>query len=319
MSDVFAQSRAFEELVRWAHGWNVDADIERAFQEDLGTKRTDVTSEMMIDRKQDGVAVVASREPGRLAGLALLSEVVLHASAMDVEPTPHKADGDMLAPGDQIATLRGSLRDILKVERTLLNYLTHLSGVATLTAKYVEAVAGTNAKIYDTRKTLPGLRWLQKYAVTCGGGHTHRLGLYDAMLVKDNHIAHIPLDELPDRLADAAEHARKKVKGLKFVEVEVDSLDQLARVLTAPIDMVLLDNMTNDQLCEAVTMRNERASHVELEASGGVGLDTVGEIAATGIDRVSVGALTHSAPALDIGLDIATGSDPTPGSAPEAL
>ncbi len=301
--------RDFQSLIDWAEGWPLDDDIERAIDEDLGRRRHDVTSEALIDRRTPGHAALVARQPGTLCGAVLIREVILHASA-HVDVDLRLSDGGKLNAGQTIATLRGPLRDVLRVERTLLNYLTHLSGVATLTARYVEAVAGTSAVICDTRKTLPGLRWLQKYAVKCGGGTTHRIGLYDAVLIKDNHLAHIPPDELADRIVEAVEHAnqrqllRHRSRPIKFFEVEVDTLEQLRRVLAAPIDIVLLDNMPPDQLRQAVALRDELAPRVQLEASGGIGLDTVRAIAETGVDRISVGALTHSAPALDIGLDI---------------
>ena len=206
--------------------------------------------------------------------------------------------------GDVVGTLSGSLRGILAVERVLLNLLTHLSGIATLTAAYVAQVAGTSADIYDTRKTIPGLRDLAKYAVACGGGCNHRMGLHDAVLVKDNHIAHIAPAELPGALARMVVAARAAKPRPTFVEIEVDTLDQLRAVLPTGPDIVLLDNMAPDQLRDAVALRNAAAPGVLLEASGGVTLETVGAIARTGVDRIAVGALTHSAPALDLGLDI---------------
>jgi len=305
----------FQALIRWAHGWPLDDDIERALREDLGRRRHDVTSEALIDKQTTGQATLIAREPGVTCGIVLIREVVLHASAhLDTEL--HVSDGDAITTGAHLATFTGTLRDILRVERTVLNYLTHLSGIATLTRQYTDAIAGTGAVVCDTRKTLPGLRWLQKYAVKCGGGTTHRLGLHDAVLIKDNHIAHIPPDELAQRIAEAVERAHKKQvllkkpRPLKFIMVEVDTLDQLERVLPAPIDFVLLDNMPPDVLRQAVEMRDKRAPKVKLEASGGITLETIRAVAESGVDRISVGALTHSAASLDIGLDIA----PAPGS-----
>lgn len=301
----------FQSLIEWAHGWPLDDDLERSIDEDLGRRRHDVTSEALIDRRTPGRAAVVARQPGTLCGAVLIREIILHASA-HVEVDLRLGDGDTLSAGATIALLQGPLRDVLRVERTLLNYLTHLSGVATLTTRYVQAVAGTGAVICDTRKTLPGLRWLQKYAVRCGGGTTHRSGLYDAVLIKDNHLAHLPLEQLTERITEAMEHVKQphllkhRQRAIKFFAVEVDTLAQLERVLAAPIDIVLLDNMPPDVLRQAVAMRDRLAPKVLLEASGGVGLDTVRAIAETGVDRISVGALTHSAPALDIGLDIET-------------
>jgi nicotinate-nucleotide pyrophosphorylase (carboxylating) len=192
------------------------------------------------------------------------------------------------------------MRDILAIERTGLNFLQRLSGVASLTWAYVDAVRDLPCQILDTRKTTPGWRLLEKYAVRCGKGQNHRLGLYDGILIKDNHLAAIE-DEFD--IATAALSAREHWGGRLPIEVEVDSLDQLDKVLPARPDFVLLDNMSIDQMSEAVRRRNAVASQVKLEASGGVTLDTVRAIAETGVDRISVGALTHSAPAMDIALD----------------
>ena len=182
----------------------------------------------------------------------------------------------------------------------MLNFLGRLCGIATLTDRYVQAVAGTGAEIYDTRKTTPGWRGLEKYAVRCGGGRSHRRGLYDAILIKDNHLGAIELKDLGPRLADARRRAE-----VAFVEVEVETLKQLEVVLGFEVDVVLLDNMNPGQITEAVSMRNAQAPQVKLEASGGIDLQTVRAVAETGVDRIAVGALTHSAPALDVGLDFA--------------
>lgn len=286
--------------------------IARAREEDLGPRGVDVTSEQLVPAGHSCEAVVRARQPGRLAGVALLAAIVeVYNAALrgspPVEVRGGAQDGQAVEMGGVVARLTGSMRGVLAVERVALNFLTHLSGVATLTHRFVQAVAGTRAKIYDTRKTLPGLRALEKYAVACGGGHNHRFGLYDAVLVKDNHIAQVA----PGQLGQALQELVKKVGGLSpppaFIEVEVDSLDQLERVLEdvpAGIDVVLLDNMPLDQIQEAVEIRYLLAPHVQLEASGGVTLQNVRQIALTGVDRISVGAITHSAPALDLGLDI---------------
>ncbi len=212
-------------------------------------------------------------------------------------------------------------RGLFAVERLLLNFLGRLSGIATLTRKYVDLVAGTKARIFDTRKTTPGWRRLEKYAVCCGGGWNHRGGLFEAMLIKDNHLAwgagegavslsggYTPAEAVLKARRYIAEHAEKSDPSAIIIEVEVDSLDQLDRVLTAGPDIVLLDNMTIQQLREAVALRDKIDASVELEASGGVTLSTVRQIAETGIERISVGALTHSAPALDFGLDWVQGA-----------
>ncbi|MEO0474819.1 MAG: carboxylating nicotinate-nucleotide diphosphorylase [Planctomycetota bacterium] len=277
--------------------------ITTARFEDLGPDGIDATSACFVDEADTGRATFVNRRPGTIAGLALLEtigEVYGGRVAFDL----HIEDAQPVEAMTSLATMTGQMRDLLAIERVALNLLTHLSGVATLTAQYVSRCVGTKAGIYDTRKTLPGLRGLQKYAVTCGGGKTHRMGLYDAVLIKDNHLAGTPLDQLAGKLTHSVEHARKAVPGLKFVMVEVDTLEQLAEVLKAPIDLVLLDNMRPSLLEQAVAMRDAAAPAIELEASGGINLDTVANIAKTGIDRISVGALTHSAPSLDIGLDI---------------
>lgn len=251
-------------------------------------------------------ATMIVRESGCVAGLVALDRVV---NAYDASVTLKffQKDGDIVQVGQTLATLQGSLASILMIERVALNLVSHLSGIATLTRRYVDAIAtvpGACAKIYDTRKTLPGWRGLQKYAVACGGGATHRSGLYDAMLIKDNHIAHLQATSLASAVDQAARQARQQYPDLQFVQVEVDTLEQLAEVLTTSVDIVLLDNMPSDTLRQAVTMRDQTASHIKLEASGGVNLKTVAAIASTGVDRISVGALTHSPRALDIGLDI---------------
>ena len=277
--------------------------IETARLEDLGPSGIDATSLCFIDEKTKGSATFVNRQPGVIAGLALLNTIG-EVYGGRASFTLHAQDGQAVEAMTPLATMAGPLRDLLAIERVALNLLTHLSGVASLTAQYVGQCAGTKAGIYDTRKTLPGLRGLQKYAVACGGGETHRMGLYDAVLIKDNHLAGTPLEQLADKLAEATDHARQTVPGLKFVMVEVDTLEQLTEVLKAPVDLVLLDNMPSDVLKQAVAMRDQDAPTIELEASGGVNLDTVGDIAMTGVNRISVGALTHSATSLDIGLDI---------------
>jgi nicotinate-nucleotide pyrophosphorylase (carboxylating) len=210
-------------------------------------------------------------------------------------------DGAEIRAGQALADVRGRMRLILMGERTALNFLQHLSGVATQTRRYVDAVDGLPVKILDTRKTTPCWRLLEKYAVRCGGGHNHRLGLYDGVLIKDNHIA--PFGSGPQAIIQAIRAARTKVGHTVPLEIEVDTLDQLDTALAEKPDIVLLDNMSLEQMREAVRRRNAVAPQVQLEASGGVTLDTVRSIAETGVDRISVGALTHSAPALDIALD----------------
>jgi nicotinate-nucleotide pyrophosphorylase (carboxylating) len=279
----------------------LDAVIDLALAEDLGDVG-DVTSRATIPAGQTGRAAVVARAPGVLAGIEAAARV-----AERVDPglrfEPRLADGAPLSKGDVIATLAGPMRSLLSAERTLLNFLQRLSGVATLTRQYVDAVAGLKVQVLDTRKTTPGWRLLEKAAVRAGGGTNHRVGLYDAILIKDNHLAavrgeHGPRHEIEVAIARCLEGS----PGLP-VEVEVDSLDQLAVALKCGSEVVLLDNMSVGDLKEAVRMRNATAPGVLLEASGGVNLTTIRGIAETGVDRISVGALTHSAKALDIALD----------------
>lgn len=278
--------------------------LELARDEDL-SDAGDVTADAMGASTERVVASVRSRAQGVASGLVCLP-LVRDVFGTSVEITLDRKDGDGFSSGDTLATIRGQLAEVVTIERTLLNLLGRMCGVATLTRRYVDAVAGARARIVDTRKTTPGLRAFEKYAVRCGGGASHRLGLYDAVLIKDNHIATIPLRDLTSELARAATKARRE-HDLLFVEVEVDSLEQFERVLAVDsglIDVALLDNMTPDTMREAVRRRDASGSRLLLEASGGVRLETVRAIADTGVDRISVGALTHSAVCLDLGLDI---------------
>ena len=289
--DAFVSSETLEALVRCA------------VVEDLGADRRDITTACTVSADQRGKGRIVARERGRLCGTALVPTIV-SVYGGDVRVSDVLTDGSELRSGQIAAVLQGPLASLLIMERVILNFMGHLSGVATLTARYVDAVAGTRARIYDTRKTLPGLRGLQKYAVVCGGGSNHRLGLHDAVLIKDNHIAHLSTQELPNFLTQAFAQARLARPGPKFVEVEVDTLDQLKQVLPCRPDRVLLDNMCASQLCEAVVTRDRLAPQVELEASGCVRLETALEVARTGVEMISVGAMTHSAPALDLAMDI---------------
>jgi nicotinate-nucleotide pyrophosphorylase (carboxylating) len=275
--------------------------IALALAEDLGTS-TDVTTGALISRDQIGSVSIVARASGVLAGLTV-AQMVLAEVDPAVNLKPQAADSAHLAPGQVVARISGPVRSLLIAERTCLNFLTHLSGIATLTRRYVDAIAGSRADIYDTRKTLPGWRALQKYAVTAGGGKNHRMGLYDMVLIKDNHLAAWRAAAGERSLAAAVRAAQRLVPAGIDIEIEVDTLEQLADALAGDPDIVLLDNMSLDQMREAVAMRNDRAPGVELEASGGVSLETVAAIAATGVERISVGALTHSAPALDLAFD----------------
>ena len=233
-----------------------------------------------------------------------LLEEILAGFGMEAEAELAAVDGDKINAGAVVATLEGRHADLLTVERTMLNLLGHLSGIATATRRLVDLVAGTRAAICETRKTLPGLRGLQKYAVYCGGGRLHRFGLFDAALFKDNHLA--TMRSLGTDLEAACRAARTKGQ-IRFVEVEVDTLDQLDTVLSfepGVVDIILLDNMPPEMIAEAVQRRDDRRPGVELEASGGISEATIQAVAQAGVDRISVGALTHSVQNLDLGFDL---------------
>ena len=274
--------------------------LTMALAEDLGPTG-DRTSLSTISPDQKARANVVIRSPGVLAGLEIV-ERVCRAVDPSIIVERKSADGDRMERNHVIAHVAGPMRGVLSAERTFLNFLQHLSGVATLTRRYVDALAGCRARILDTRKTLPGWRLLDKYAVRMGGGTNHRIGLYDAILIKDNHLVGLKDDPQPVRRAVELARSWPGNAGLS-VEVEVDSLQQLEQVLPIHPEIVLLDNMTNDDLKASESMKNELAPNTLLEASGGVNLQTVRGMAETGVDRISVGAITHSAPALDIALD----------------
>ena len=284
--------------------------IELARDEDLGLGeyRDDITSLAWHMPEDFASAMLVSRSACIVGGLAALPMLV-QAFAPRTSWKPSATDGERLEPGRVLGELLGPSREVLALERTMLNIISRLSGVATLTSRYVaEAALGsgsTPARVYDTRKTTPGLRLLEKYAVRCGGGFCHRLGLYDAVLIKDNHLAAARKQDLVARLVEVSRRARS-TRPLRFVEAEADTLEQFETFLSLPadtLDVVLLDNMTPDQLRRAVEMRADRRSSIVLEASGGVSLGTIKEIAATGVDRISAGAITHGATWADIGLD----------------
>jgi len=272
----------------------IEQAVRRALDEDLG-RAGDITSAATIPAGKKAKARLVARKAGVLAGLACAAQS-FRAIDASVSFRTRMRDGAKLAANAAIADIEGSAVAILSGERVALNFVGHLSGIATLTAAYVAKLAHTGAKITDTRKTLPGLRALEKYAVRCGGGANHRFGLDDAVLIKDNHIA------VAGSVAAALQAARAAVGHLVKVEIEVDSLDQLAQVLnTGGADAVLFDNMDAATLKRAVDMARGK---LVTEASGGVTLETVARIAETGVEVISVGALTHSAPALDVALDI---------------
>jgi nicotinate-nucleotide pyrophosphorylase (carboxylating) len=280
--------------------------IEMALAEDLGD-RGDLTAIATIPVEARGSAIFRTRKAGVLAGMPVL-EMLVERFELNPGFEAMLADGTLLAPGAEIARVEGPMRSLLAMERTALNFLQRLSGIATLTARFVAAVAGTNARILDTRKTTPGWRALEKYAVRAGGGHNHRIGLYDGVLIKDNHLDWLATG--PDPIGTALRSARAHTSPETIVEIEVDTLDQFDRALECRPDIILVDNFLLDALSEAVRRRNGRAPGVRLEASGGIDLGTVAAIASTGVDRISVGALTHSAPALDIGLDFDRSAKP---------
>ena len=275
---------------------DVDDVIARALGEDLGAEG-DVTSRVSLPSDLLGRARIEARANGVLAGLPVAERV---AAAVDpgIGFDARRADGDRLAPGDVVAELHGTARSIMAAERTALNFLTHLSGIATLTREFVDACRGTDSQVLCTRKTLPGLRSLERYAVECGGGRLHRAGLHDGVLLKDNHVA------LAGGVGEAVRRARANAPHTLRVEVEVESLEQLDEALVAGADAILLDNADVETVRKAVDMVGDR---VPLEISGGMTVDRVREIAPLGRLLISVGRITHSAPALDLALEVGPG------------
>jgi nicotinate-nucleotide pyrophosphorylase (carboxylating) len=272
---------------------NIDDAVARALDEDLGADG-DLTTHATVEPGRLAVAEFVSRQDGVIAGLPVVAAVLTAVGQGRVQLEYGSADGAQVSAGEVLGTVRGPLRDLLTAERTALNFLGHLSGVATLTRRWVDEVGGTGAQIRDTRKTLPGLRALEKYAVRCGGGANHRMSLSDAALVKDNHVV------AAGGVVRAFELVRAAYPALPL-EIEVDTVAQAVEVIDAGADLVLLDNMTTSDLRAVVEYAAGRAV---LEASGGLTLDRAREVAETGVDYLAVGALTHSAPVLDIGLDL---------------
>jgi nicotinate-nucleotide pyrophosphorylase (carboxylating) len=270
-----------------------EKSVKEALLEDLG-RAGDITSEAIFNKNIKIEATLVARKCGVLCGTAT-ALTAFQLIDPEIKYDNILIDTALVNSGDIIARINGSATSILAAERVALNFLGHLSGISTLTAKYVSQISHTHAKICDTRKTTPNLRALEKYAVSCGGGVNHRFGLDDAILIKDNHIA------VAGGVAAALRAAKQKIGHLVKIEIEVDTLDQLHEALSEGVDVVLLDNMSLTQLAEAVRMINKQALS---EASGGISLDTVAAVAETGVDLISVGALTHSAPVLDVGLDI---------------
>lgn len=269
------------------------ATVRRALEEDVG--RGDVTTDALVPVDRRASACLVARRPGRLAGL----EVALTAFRLldpDVTIVRYRRDGHDVRAGAKLARIAGRARALLTAERVALNLLGRLSGVATATARAVAAAAGTKARIADTRKTTPGLRRLEKYAVRVGGGVNHRFGLDDGVLIKDNHVA------LSGGIRAAVERVRRDARHMLKIEVECDTLTQVDEALACGVDAILLDNMTTARIAAAV---RRAAGRAKIEASGGVTLEKVPAIAAAGVDLISIGSLTHSAPALDVGLDFA--------------
>ena len=270
--------------------------IDAAFAEDVIFG--DPTTDVLISPELTGRAALVTRDSGVLAGIDLATAVFQRFDP-SLRSEALVPDGSSISPGDRLAQVSGSVASILKAERTAVNFLQHLSGVASETRRYVDAVSGLHAKIVDTRKTTPGLRKLEKYAVRMGGGQNHRQNLADGILIKDNHIQAMALQGLG--IGDVVKRANARASHTIKVEVEVDTIAQLQEVLDAGADLILLDNMSTKQMRGAVEITDGRAV---LEASGGITLETVRSIAETGVDIISVGALTHSAPALNVSLDM---------------
>ena len=295
--------------------------IELSLIEDTGAadlkKGVDCTTDAIVPHDSTATAAFVSRDHGIVSGIEV-AKLVVESFAPRVELKQLKRDGDAVAPKETIATLSGPAHDILTVERTCLNFMCRLSGISSLSRQYVDRVSGTDAKVLDTRKTTPGWRRLEKYAVACGGGTNHRMGLYDAVMLKDNHLAffrsQVPneADVIPKALGQARQWITDRASSLPngdatILQLEVDTIEQFEISIAASNevtpDIVLLDNMSLEQLSQAVAIRDAKSPEVLLEASGGVNLETIAAIAETGVDRVSVGALTHSAINFDIGLD----------------
>ena len=287
---------------------DLQALVRLAITEDL-RDQVDWTTVSLIDEFREGGCQIVPRKAGICAGNSLVQWIVEEFDG-DLKVQTHQEDGSQLLPKQAIASITGNVRDLLTAERTILNILCRLCGIATLTRSYVDAISGTSARLYDTRKTTPGWRLIEKYAVGCGGGYNHRSGLHDGFLIKDNHLALAGGSDGPIPASDAAKKALKwrggtveRMSTPEMVEIEVDSLEQFRDVLPSTPDIILLDNFSLDQLSQAVAIRDRESSTVELEASGNVTIETIREIAKTGVDRISSGALTHQAQSLDLGLD----------------
>lgn len=284
--------------------------LDLAVREDLDREH-DWSTLSLIPESATGEVNIVARQEGVLAGSRII-DLMIDELELDIEAADHLSDRSAMMPGDKLITLSGSVRDLLTTERIVLNFLGRLVGIATLTRTYVQQIAGTAAQVYDTRKTTPGWRRLEKYAVQCGGGTNHRTGLYEAVMLKDNHLAwYTQFTGKSAQLGDLVGIVRQflidqlgEANGSqRIIEIEVDRIEQLKEVLPSQPDIVLLDNMDCPTLKSAVELRNELAPMVQLEASGGINLQTIRPIAETGVERISVGALTHSAVNVDLGYD----------------
>ncbi len=271
--------------------------VERTMAEDLG-ERGDLTSPIIISQSLVGHGTLVAREEGVFAGAPLIEAFVDIALSSSAGCALNVDDGKSFIDGDVLAELKGNTRELLALERSLLNTISHLCGIATETRKWVEAVSNTHAVIRDTRKTIPGLRALQKYAVRCGGGENHRMGMFDGVLIKDNHIVASGSVAKAVQMVEQADLAPEIAR-----EVEVDSLDELKEAMEAGATCVLLDNMSIDLIAQAVAMRNSTNKNVKLEVSGGLRLENAKAVAETGVDYLAVGSLTHSVKAIDLGFD----------------
>jgi nicotinate-nucleotide pyrophosphorylase (carboxylating) len=274
----------------------VEAVVVRALDEDLACG-PDLTTQATVPRSALGIGYVRPRLDGVLAGLPVATAVVDAVSDGEVRVEARCQDGDRVRAGQDALILQGPLGHVMAAERTMLNFLGHLSGIATLTRAWVDAIAGTGAQIRDTRKTLPGLRSLQKYAVRCGGGSNHRMGLGDQILIKDNHV--VAAGGITAAFKAAADLAPQVP-----IEVECDTVDQVGEAIAAGATAILLDNMSLDEVRAAVRLARAATRRIVVEASGGISLDNAASVAAGGVDYLAIGALTHSAPALDVGLDL---------------
>lgn len=279
-------------------GKQVEQIVDSALAEDLGSG--DVTTEALIPPSQEGKAYLRGKSEGVLAGIGVAT-MVFHRVDSALRVKELVADGSRVHPGDRLAAIEGKVASILRAERTALNFLQRLSGIATETAKYVEAISGTKALITDTRKTAPGLRILEKYAVRVGGGYNHRQNLGDGVLIKDNHL--VALRSRGVGLGEVIKKARQHAPHTLMIEVEVESVEQAQEALSAGADIIMLDNMDLEDMRRVVELAQGRAV---IEASGRITLDSVRAVADTGVDLISVGALTHSAKALDISLELET-------------